>query len=124
MGDLPLMKPEEENIVGGMEGIIRRVAVYRNFGNAIGFSFRYYTTEMVTDDQIRLLAVEGVEPTRETIRDGSYPISSYFYAITASRIGQSAPEETNPRIAALLDWILSEQGQEIVDRTGYVSLSP
>ena len=124
MGDLPLMKPEEENIVGGMEGIIRRVAVYRNFGNAIGFSFRYYTTEMVTDDQIWLLAVEGVEPTRETIRDGSYPISSYFYAITASRIGQSAPEETNPRIAALLDWILSEQGQEIVDRTGYVSLSP
>ena len=122
MGELPLIEPEEENIVGGMEGIIRRVAVYRNFGNAIGFSFRYYTTEMVTDDQIRLPAIDGVEPTRETIRDGSYPISSYFYAVTASRIGKPAPEETNPRIAALLEWILSEQGQEIIDRTGYVSL--
>ena len=122
MGDLPLMEPEEENIVGGMEGIIRRVAVYRNFGNALGFSFRYYTTEMVTDDQIRLLAIDGVEPTRETIQDGSYPISSYFYAVTASRIGKSAPEETNPQIAALLEWILSEQGQELIERTGYVSL--
>ena len=123
MGDLPLMEPEEEDVVDVMDGIIRRVAVYRNFGNAIGFSFRYYTTEMVTDDQIRLLAIEDVEPTRESIRDGSYPISSYFYAVTASRIGKPAPEETNPQIAALLEWILSEQGQEIIDRTGYVSLN-
>lgn len=123
MGDLPLMKPKEENMVGGMEGIIRRVAVYRNFGNALGFSFRYYTTEMVTDDQIRLLAIDGVEPTRESIRDGSYPISSYFYAVTASRTGKPAPEETNPQIAALIEWILSEQGQAIIEQTGYVSLN-
>lgn len=123
MGDLPLMEPKEENTVGDMGGIIRRVAVYRNFGNALGFSFRYYTTEMVTDNKIRLLSIDGVEPTRETIWDGSYPIASYFYAVTVSRIGQPAPEETNPRIAALLEWILSEQGQEIIDRTGYVSLN-
>lgn len=123
MEDLPLMKPEEENVVFAMDGIVRQVAVYRNFGNALGFSFRYYTTEMVTDDHIRLLAVDGVEPAKETIRDGSYPISSYFYAVTASRTGQPAPEETDPQIAALLEWVLSEQGQEIIERTGYVSLN-
>lgn len=123
MGGLPLMEPEEEDIVDVMDGIIRRVAVYRNFGNALGFSFRYYTTEMVTDDHIRLLAIDGVEPTKETIRDGSYPIASYFYAVTASRAGQPPLEETNPRVAALLEWILSEQGQEIIERTGYVSLN-
>lgn len=123
MGGLPLMEPEEEDIVDVMDGIIRRVAVYRNFGNALGFSFRYYTTEMVTDDHIRLLAIDGVEPTKETIRDSSYPIASYFYAVTASRAGQPPLEETNPRVAALLEWILSEQGQEIIERTGYVSLN-
>lgn len=123
MGDLPLMEPEEENTVDAMDGIIRRVAVYRNFGNALGFSFRYYTTQMVTDDHIRLLAIDGVEPAKETIRDGSYPIASYFYAVTASRAGQPPLEETNPRVAALLGWILSEQGQEIIERTGYVSLN-
>lgn len=123
MGDLSLMEPEEEDIVDAMDGIIRRVAVYRNFGNALGFSFRYYTTEMVTDDHIRLLAIDGVEPTKETIRDGSYPIASYFYAVTASRVDQPPPEETKPHLAALLEWILSEQGQAIIERTGYVSLN-
>ena len=62
-------------------------------------------------------------PTKETIRDGSYPISSYFYAVTASPIGESAPYETNENIKAMLDWILSEQGQKIIEETGYVSLN-
>ena len=122
MEGLPLLEPEEEDRIGGMGGIITEVARYRNHRNAIGFSFRYYATEMVSNDQIRLLALNGVEPTRETIRDGSYPISSYFYAVTAAPMGQSAPEDTNAVLRAFLDWILSEQGQSLVDRTGYVSL--
>jgi len=122
MGDLPLLEPEEEDVIADMGGIIRRVASYRNYKNAIGFSFRFYSTEMVADDQIRLLALNGVEPTKETIRDGSYPISSYFYAVTAAPIGQPAPQETNPLLAKFLNWVLSEQGQEIVERTGYVAL--
>ena len=89
----------------------------------MGLEPSHYTTKMVTDDKIRLLAIGGVEPARETIRDGSCPISSYFYTVTAFRIGKSAPEETNPKIAALLEWILSAQGQEIIDRTGYVPLN-
>ena len=122
MGSLPLLEPEEEDVIADMGGIIRQVASYRNYKNAIGFSFRFYSTEMVTDDQIRLLALNGVEPTKETIRDGSYPISSYFYAVTAAPIGQPAPQETDPLLSKFLDWVLSEQGQEIVERTGYVSL--
>ena len=122
MGDLPLLEPEEEDVIADMGGIIRQVASYRNYKNAIGFSFRFYSTEMVADDQIRLLALNGVEPTKETIRDGSYPISSYFYAVTAAPIGQPAPQETDPLLSKFLDWVLSEQGQEIVERTGYVAL--
>ena len=122
MGDLPLMEPKKEERIGGMGGIITSVANYRNFKNAIGFSFRFYSTEMVKNDQIRLLALNGVEPTVDTIRDGSYPISSSFYAITASPIGQPAPEETNEDLAALINWILSEQGQWLIEETGYVGI--
>jgi len=122
MAGLPLMAPEEEDRVAGMGGIIRQVASYRNYKNAIGFSFRYYSTEMVQNGDIRLLALNGVEPTKETIRDGSYPIASHFYAVTVSRIGEPAPQETNKTLAAFLDWIQSPQGQEIVEKTGYVGL--
>lgn len=123
MGDTPIMEPEREDVVTGMEGILSQVASYRNYKNAIGFSFRYYSTQMVQQDQIRLLALDGVMPTKETIRDGSYPISSAFYAVTAAPTGQPAPESRQAKLAALLDWILSPQGQWIVEQTGYVSIN-
>lgn len=123
MGDVPIMEPPREDVVADMGGIISQVASYRNYKNAVGFSFRYYSTQMVENDQIRLLALNGVAPTQETIRDGSYPIASEFYAVTAAPIGQPAPETWDRDLAALLDWILSPQGQWIVDQTGYVSLN-
>ena len=123
MEGLPLMEPEKEDRIAGMGGIITQVASYRNHKNAIGFSFRFYSTEMVENDQIRLLALNGVLPTKETIRSGEYPIASNFYAITASPIGEPAPEEHNADLRAFLDWILSEQGQEIIEKTGYVGVN-
>ncbi|MBR5293953.1 MAG: substrate-binding domain-containing protein [Oscillospiraceae bacterium] len=123
MEGLPLMEPEKEDRIAGMGGIINEVASYRNHKNAIGFSFRFYSTEMVENEQIRLLTLNGVAPTRETIRSGEYPISSNFYAVTASPIGEPAPEESNGDLRAFIDWILSEQGQEIIELTGYVGVS-
>ena len=123
MEGLPLMEPEKEDRIAGMGGIITQVAGYRNHKNAIGFSFRFYSTEMVENEQIRLLALNGVLPTRETIRSGEYPISSNFFAVTASPIGEPAPEETNADLRAFIDWILSEQGQEIIEKTGYVGVN-
>ena len=123
MEGLPLMEPEKEDRIAGMGGIITEVASYRNHKNAIGFSFRFYSTEMVENEQIRLLALNGVAPTRETIRSGEYPISSNFYAVTASPIGEPAPEEHNEGLRAFIDWILSEQGQALIEKTGYVGVN-
>ncbi len=123
MEGLPLMEPEKEDRIAGMGGIITQVAGYRNHKNAIGFSFRFYSTEMVENEQIRLLALNGVLPTKETIRSGEYPISSNFFAVTASPIGEPAPEEQNEDLRAFIDWILSEQGQEIIEKTGYVGVN-
>ena len=123
MEGLPLLEPEEEERIAGMGGIIREVASYRNYQNAIGFSFRFYATEMVQNGDIRLLALNGVEPTRESIRNESYPITSAFYAVTASRVGEPPLEERSEAAIALLQWILSQEGQELVERTGYVPIS-
>lgn len=123
MGDTPIMAAEREDVVADMGGIISQVASYRNYKNSIGFSFRYYSTQMVENNQIRLLSLDGVPPTRETIRDGSYPLANEFYAVTAAPIGQPAPESRDTRLAALLDWILSPQGQWIIEETGYVAVN-
>ena len=122
MAGTPLLEPEREAVIDAMSGIIESVADYRNFRNAIGYSFRFYASEMVQNDQIRLLALDGVAPTPETIRDGSYPLGDCFYAVTASRIGEPGPEEDEGPVGDFIAWILSEQGQWLVERTGYVAL--
>jgi phosphate transport system substrate-binding protein len=116
MGNIPVIKPRKENVSYGMGGIINQVADYRNFSNAIGYSFLFYSTEMVKNDHIKLLAINGVFPSRETIRDQSYPFSYYFYAITVEGI------EQNENTELFIEWILSEQGQELIQKTGYLPL--
>lgn len=122
MGDIPLMEPKKEDRIAGMGGIIRQVASYRNYKNALGFSFRFYCTEMVANGDIRLLALNGVMPTKESIRDGSYPVSSSFYAVTAAPVGAPVPQERDETMKAFVDWILSEEGQQVVENSGYVSV--
>ncbi len=115
MGNTPLMAPLKENRVDGMGGIIKHTANYKNYADAIGFSFLYYTTRMVKDNQIKLLAIDGVYPTTDSIRDGSYPYADDFYAIT---LGNESPQTRS-----LIDWICSDEGQSLVEQTGYVPLT-
>jgi len=116
MGDTPIAKPRRENVSGGMMGVINEVAAYRNFPNAIGYSFLYFSTEMVKNDQIKLLSVNGIFPSRETIQGESYPLYENFYAIYIDTA------EKNENIEPFINWILSEQGQKLVQRTGYIPL--
>lgn len=114
MGNLPIMDAPKENVPEGMGGIISEVSKYRNYKNAIGYTFRYYSTEMVGNKEIKLLAIDGIEPTKETIRQGTYPITSEFYAITAGT--------DNPNVEKFIEWMISPQGQEVVEKVGYVPI--
>ena len=114
MSGKKLMTPPAENVVSGMGGIISKTANYRNYKNAIGYSFRFYTNEMVANDDIKVLSVNGVYPDIRTIEDGSYPLASYFYAVTRS----DADENT----LKILEWVQGEQAQEIVKLVGYTPL--
>jgi len=115
MGDVPLMTAPTENVLGDMGGIIEKTADYRNFKNAIGYSFRFYSTQMVKNEQIRLLSLEGVAPTKENIINGAYPVSDCFYAITLA-------SNDNPNVDRFIEWMLSPEGQQLIDETGYVPL--
>ncbi|WP_291757854.1 PstS family phosphate ABC transporter substrate-binding protein [Lysinibacillus sp. UBA5990] len=112
MGNMPIMKAPSENIASGMGGIIHEVSQYRNYKNAMGYTFRYYSTEMVQNKKIKLLSIDGVAPTKENIRNGTYPLVSEFYAVTAGT--------ENENVQKLIDWILTDEGQALVEKVGYV----
>lgn len=114
MGDTPLAVPPKEEIIGGMGGIIERTADYKNYKNAIGYSFRFYTTEMVKNNNIKLLKINGVYPSEENIANGSYPVSSYFYAVTRSDADESTEK--------LLSWLETSEAKELIKKTGYTPI--
>jgi len=116
MGDVSIMDSRTEN-VPSMEGIINQVAVYRNFSDSIGYSFLYFAIEMAGNEQIKLLSINGVYPSAETIRNNSYAFSDTFYAI----YNDSADKNVN--IEPFIEWILSPQGQMLISRTGYVPIN-
>ncbi|MDR3279383.1 MAG: substrate-binding domain-containing protein, partial [Synergistaceae bacterium] len=88
------------------------VAEYRNYSSAIGYSFRFFAGGKKPNDNIKLIAIDGVEPTPANIRNGRYPFTADIYAVT------TGDESANTR--KLIDWILSEQGQNFVEQCGYV----
>lgn len=111
MGDTPLIEPLRDDVVGGMGAIIDRTAQYKNFSNAVGYTFLYFATGMVKNNEIALLKIDGVYPDRSTIADNTYPFVSNFYAITT--------DTENENVTKFIEWILSPQGQYLVEKTGY-----
>ena len=84
-------------------------------GASIGFSFRYYLDGIVGEESVKMLALNGVYPSAENIRNGSYPVVVPFYAIYRA-------DNENKNIPVLIDWLLSEEGQRLIEACGYVSV--
>lgn len=97
-----------------MGDILVYTAEYRNSAAALGYSFRYYATVMNPQAGLRLLAIDGIEPTVESVRAGAYPFTVPVYAVT-TRAGLE-----NPNTQRLIDWLRTEQGRHLIELCGYV----
>ena len=115
MGDTPLMEPLMDTRIDDMMGITSKVAQFRSSTASIGFSFRYYMEALVANPDLKLLAIDGIAPTVENIANGSYPLTGYLYAV-------SWEGNENENVQKFLDWILSPEGQYIIQETGYVPI--
>lgn len=85
-------------------------------GASIGFSFRYYMDGIVENDSVKMLSLNGVYPSAENIQSRSYPVVVQFYAIYRA-------DNENKNIPILIDWLLSDEGQELIEKTGYVRIN-
>lgn len=89
-------------------------------GYGLGYSIYYYFHNMDrfydTKTQLKLLAIDGVYPTDETIADGSYPLSNHTYIV----LRKDTPKDASAR--KMVDFMLSEAGQECVELAGYGKL--
>ena len=112
MDGMPLMDAPQEIVANDMGDILETVE-YRNLPNALGYTFRFFCTDMMKSD-VKLLAIDDVAPTVENIRNGSYPLTSTLYAIRLKG-------NTNPNVEALWQWLQEDQAAELIEKTGYVA---
>ncbi len=77
--------------------------------NAIGYIGLGYV-----DSTVQMVEVDGVVASESTILDGTYPISRNLYMITNG--------EPTGLAKAFIDFILSDEGQEIVEEEGFIKL--
>ena len=114
VGKAKMAKAPSELVTADMGEIVSGVSTYANSGNALGYSVYYYLANMYAVDGIKMLGVSGVQPSRETIADGSYPYTNDFYAVV------SADEPAGSPARRVMEWLLSADGQKAVVDAGYV----
>ena len=68
------------------------------------------------DNTIKTLKFEGVEATAENVKSGDYKLSRPFNIVYTSE------DALSDKAKAFIDFIMSAEGQEIVESMGYVSV--
>ncbi|MCR5794417.1 MAG: substrate-binding domain-containing protein [Solobacterium sp.] len=115
MKDVPLQEPETFERIGGMGDVIREVAQYANENGAMGYTFRYFLLGLQQEQHVKILKIDGVEPTIETIENGTYPA-------VASVVMAYLEGNDNPNVQKMIEFMQSEDGQELIEKTGYAPL--
>ena len=113
-----LMDPPPELAPTAMGELVDSLAAYNNSANAIGFSVYYYIDQMYSQPGLRLLAVDDVTPSNDTIADESYPLCNEFYAVIHPDAAADSPERI------LYDWLDTDAGQDCIKKSGYVAVGP
>jgi len=107
--------------ISTMDGLVDVVADFDGGTGTLGYSYYYYVTAMYgplaigqQQDGVQLLSVEGVAPTPQTVKDGTYPLTSAYYIVIR------ADEPAGSTVRRVADAMLSPHGQAVAQQAGYV----
>ena len=115
MRGLTMMDAPTDRRPGGMGGMMDVVADYQNAENSLGYTVYYYASEMNKKESIKFLSVNGVPCNKDIIRDNSYMFAGSLYAVTREN---DEPDS----VKKLIEYLLTDKGQKLVERGGFVSI--
>jgi ABC-type phosphate transport system substrate-binding protein len=118
MGDIPLMEAASEFVEGIMGGIVERIANFDEGRYSIAYNMYTFTEKQYTNEDVILLAVDGVLPTDESIFNNTYPVVIYNYIYYDENNTEAAEFALN-----LCTYLMSGEGQRLISDSGYVNLN-
>ena len=116
MKDINPIKMEADYYIGDMSSLAEKVKIYENDECAIGYSVYYYINNMILNDNLKMIKVDGIMPSNETIEDGSYPLITESYVA----IRKNESDESSAR--KLYNYIRSNKGREAIIEANYVPI--
>lgn len=114
MQGVEMMDAPVERRPSEMGELVDEIASYRNTADAIGYSVYYYAVNMYMQSGVKLLSVNDVAPTNETIASSAYPFTQQFYAV----IRADEPADSPARL--LYNWLTTDEGRDLIAGAGYV----
>lgn len=75
--------------------------------NSIAYAFNSFYTKVCNSSKLKLISINGVEPTKENIITKEYPLLYDVYFVYDE-------ENSNPNLKIIEEWLLSEEGQELI----------
>lgn len=97
------------NELSGSGPVLARVA---ETSGAIG-----YCSLALADDTVTKTVLDGIEPTKENIQNGSYPLSKTMVMATMGTI-----DEQNQQVQNFFDFVYSDTGTELIERVDLIPI--
>ena len=113
-------KLAEENVeyISSMGYVVKEIADYDHGKYSIAYNMYTFTEKQYTNEDVTLLKVNNIAPTDETIFNESYPIVIYNYIYYDKNNVEASKFADN-----LYNYLLSDEGQELISGSGYVNLN-
>lgn len=83
----------------------------------IGYTPFFYCTAMVRDLlKVNMLSIDGVEPSKKSLSENTYPfVSSIFVAVRKTESHESMAYK-------LFQFLITKQGADMIDESGYIAI--
>ncbi len=88
----------------------------RHDRQGIGYTFQYYDTYMTRSPEVRIIAINGIQPTAERIGKRAYPFVTEVFLAWLDELPTPSPAQV------VRDFLMSEAGQRVVAESGYVPI--
>ena len=112
----PLTEAPSDLVASEMGELVTAVASYKNIGGAIGYSVYYYANFMFNQPDFKMISIDGVAPSNQTIADGSYKHTENFFAVIRPTEAQDSPAR------AIIEWLKTAPGRKLIAEAGYVGV--
>lgn len=116
MRGIPMDGAERISVIYEMGGLVDRIGRYENKETSIGFTYKFYIDTLYKNDSVKVIAIDGVNPTPENLRSGVYPYTALYYGVIRQEDEQGVGGQ-------FLRWMTSDEGQRSIQQAGYTSFA-